>query len=555
MLEIKTVIPRNTYKYPYINTIGSGATSIYSGDTIIVTSEKHGLKNGDYVHLIKHVGKNTKTYTEDKIITVIDDDNFSIESFTDKSIYVNEIKRLNNNLLLTLKDEHYYIKDREDVAIFEYVYSPEYNSNVTINKVCNKNIIVDDYLLYIGMTSSGVEGDYRYTLNENYFNEQNKYVYYYDENNELNDQVLSDNFIPSNYNGSDNEYGIIIRNAPDELFEYTIPIIYVNDIRFAPAKDKLYEGVEIYKRANTLNINFPLSENIDVLYDSTFNNERNYIEKLVNENINPIVDYEKQIFVPVIYGGASYMKKLTFNLNLLARDEYGELLTDNNGLSYRIPMDNNRNVNYLTEVGFTEDDIKYQKNRIAKSFIRISIYDTPNRGSQTLLMYSTIFLDAGRIYTDYMRLKAFDEGKADKSIKDGIVPINLSFRTSNKLNMMEASDGFYLYLYPDNIPEGFSSAKTLYMQISFNNANYGEFAIMSFKNQNGYYTKAENGMRGVNMKNYYDDTYIKIQVCYNKDKGEYQWCFSPDNIENESLVEKIITLYEPIVNGDFKENN
>lgn len=57
----------------------------------------------------------------------------------------------------------------------------------------------------------------------------------------------------------------------------------------------------------------------------------------------------------------------------------------------------------LSYLGFSNDDVKYQKSKLKKSFLRISFYDSDNIGSQNLLHTSTIFLDSGDLFAKYIK--------------------------------------------------------------------------------------------------------------------------------------------------------
>lgn len=63
----------------------------------------------------------------------------------------------------------------------------------------------------------------------------------------------------------------------------------------------------------------------------------------------------------------------------------------------------------LSYLGFTNDDIKYQKSKLKKSFLRISFYDSDNIGNQNLLHTSTIFLDSGNLFAKYIKDIEMDE--------------------------------------------------------------------------------------------------------------------------------------------------
>lgn len=90
--------------------------------------------------------------------------------------------------------------------------------------------------------------------------------------------------------------------------------------------------------------------------------------------------------------------------------------------SYR---DNRKNRNTLKEyqsdllsyLGFTNDDVKYQKSKLKKSFLRISFYDSDNIANQNLLHTSTIFVDSGDIFAKYIKnIETEDEYKRGSDI-------------------------------------------------------------------------------------------------------------------------------------------
>jgi hypothetical protein len=57
----------------------------------------------------------------------------------------------------------------------------------------------------------------------------------------------------------------------------------------------------------------------------------------------------------------------------------------------------------LSYLGFVNNDVKYQKSKLTKSFLRLSFYDSDNIGNQNLLQTSTIFLDGGELFAKYIK--------------------------------------------------------------------------------------------------------------------------------------------------------
>ena len=71
----------------------------------------------------------------------------------------------------------------------------------------------------------------------------------------------------------------------------------------------------------------------------------------------------------------------------------------------------------LSYLGFDNDDVKYQKSKLKKSFLRISFYDSDNIANQNLLHTATIFLDSGELFAKYIKnIETKDEYKATSTI-------------------------------------------------------------------------------------------------------------------------------------------
>jgi hypothetical protein len=194
---------------------------------------------------------------------------------------------------------------------------------------------------------------------------------------------------------------------------------------------------------------------------------------------------------------------------------------------------------------FTDDDVYYQKSRLAKSFLRISIYDSTDPQTQSLLATSTVFVnehDLFKKYIDYSRrginkflMLDFGSDKDDcaktnkiktrteiyddsiESIVDSecntgekvlcyiwfgafnadneklkekvCVDFGESARLSsrlvvdNKYDTDSSSEGFYLYMFREYSQK--LHPKRIYMKIEYNHAGIGKtipfFVPMHFK--------------------------------------------------------------------------
>lgn len=91
----------------------------------------------------------------------------------------------------------------------------------------------------------------------------------------------------------------------------------------------------------------------------------------------------------------------------------------------------------LSYLGFDDDDVKYQKSKLKKSFLRISFYDSDNIANQNLLHTATIFLDSGELFAKYIKnIETEDEYKVTETIIAQKNP-EISFKAGSILTSSE----------------------------------------------------------------------------------------------------------------------
>lgn len=350
-------------------------------------------------------------------------------------------------------------------------------------------------------------------------------------------------------------------------------------------------NIFIYIDSTLCNINIPLSINFATnMYQSDALNE-NFVADERNRAINRVVDMEKDVYHPVIWNSQAenYVNgidkeadKIVFNLHfrqhrgddwLVEPDTYwnGCYIDENNKVRL-IGRDNEENtyqdVDYfsysndneskqsdlLTYLNFTNDDVRYQKNKLARSFIRIMFYDSMNPANQNLLYYSTIFLDAGTLFGKYIkhieetpyRTVIYETEETtekeiiniEESIKDLIgIKVNREpcgdltkdktddeieeLRLSCQLSVQDkyqsngSSDGFYFYLWKDN--EIGVTPVDLYVKVEFNHAGYGRTIpmMMPFWDPYKYEKAAEKPSKEKGIK-----TFQEILDDWNSEKDE-----------------------------------
>ena len=218
----------------------------------------------------------------------------------------------------------------------------------------------------------------------------------------------------------------------------------------------------------------------------------------------------------------------------------------------------------LDYLGFTENDIKFSKNKLKKSFLRMTYYPTKNMTQKVALAFSTVFMDAGEMYCKHNKISGkqmaiFDEKRLDKNLR-----LSASFKILNNRQNNKSSEGFYLYFYP-NIFEGENLRKTIYMKVEFNHAGYGKTVPMMLpRNKNGNVVKTQdkefplnftpvvyddNGNEGIDFdfEGYQNAILIPIELGYDSQLGKYVYTF-PFITPKNGCIE--LNLFEPRVNGE-----
>ena len=252
----------------------------------------------------------------------------------------------------------------------------------------------------------------------------------------------------------------------------------------------------------------------------------NFTDVEAKKAINKIVEMEKDVYHPVIWASVNdenhgHVKdevyKIRFNLHFREHrgdDWLAEANTYWNGINSENP-DNLRFINgyfttdkvgkeeyqsdLLTYLNFTDKDVRYQKNKLKKSFLRVMFFDSMNPTNQNMLAYYTIFMDSGSYFSKYARYietegyriigksGTFTGIKVDReptktskrkdidsnTDMDDVESVRLSsqFVVEDKYMSDASSEGFYLYLWKDNFPG--TVPQDIYMKVEFNHAGYG----------------------------------------------------------------------------------
>lgn len=529
----------------------------YSNDLIhIKTINAHSLQSGDFINIKRVDVNNNELFNERLFVNVIDKNTFSIDTFEDFSLsavnceLIDVYSPLENKeisaLKITFEESTKILTNRQNITNSTI---PNEINTPTLKKRCVGDMVNFNNIFLL--KAAKVENNQYIEYENILYNTEEKLIFRFN-----NISILINGLIPLTYNGTDNTYVVYWffnekeNDCIDKLLKhYKEGVFTYKDTRFFnEIENKLFYRKDfsgntdsyIYQTKNVLDVDFVVEEKFDVTLLKNDYYKDFYVEEKINENINSIVDMEKQIFIPKLeqLDSNCVVNSIKINVNVRKRN-YGwnSTILDNSWYG----EENGENTK-ISDIGFSEDDIKYQKNALKKSFLRLSFYDTPYRGNQKLLYYSTIFLDSNKIFNDYF-------AKQKKS--------DLEFIIKNSFDYFSCSEGYYLYLYPKLAKKDVPT--TIYMKIEFNHAKYGKKISLVLPSDNDYkngYIKNDNiGTKGI--EKLFNDLYIKVNIMYDSKNNKYVW-YIPDILNSHGdIVKKIndkdnkkitLTLYEPIIN-------
>ena len=313
-----------------------------------------------------------------------------------------------------------------------------------------------------------------------------------------------------------------------------------------------------------INIPIQTSQNSDFEKIDTEQNIHNIYDSVVSSIIPDVIDYEKVKYNPVIMSdnGEIYSASaLSINLHFRQRrrktqsDDFEDgWFIDTAVTTYwrdynsyeEIGQDkdlDSRSDN-LCELNFTDDDVKYRKSRLKQSFLRLSFYNSKDPFTQSLLYYSTIFVDATDLCGKYIKLKTQNKYQnVQDLVKDYDVDekyrLSTRFDITDEFDRSRSSEGFYLYLFSDDAPsENENSGRTIYMKVEFNHAGYGKTIPLII------WPKDENGNPApLYAADYFDASYIEVNI-QNVD-GKYVYYIKNAENNKDGLVQ--LNLFEPII--------
>lgn len=289
--------------------------------------------------------------------------------------------------------------------------------------------------------------------------------------------------------------------------------------------DEKYYNVttDFYRDKPLFNLSVPFYSSFQTDLEKDANINEYFTEAEEKKAINAIVDMEKDVYHPCFVSNKQFnlLKTIKFNLHFRKHslddnwttdnesywngtyvangkvnlmNNVGDSVESNGFFSY---SDKSEQSDLLSYLGFTNNDVKYRKNKLKKSFLRLSFYDSMNASNQNLLAYYTIFYNTGEAFTKLMRhfedenysyssLNPDDNKNTNKlngirvnrepyslngAVNDEDLRISSQFTISDKYQSSNSSEGFYLYLWKDN--DNGVIPTDIYLKVEFNHAGYG----------------------------------------------------------------------------------
>lgn len=339
---------------------------------------------------------------------------------------------------------------------------------------------------------------------------------------------------------------VISFNQNDFYFSYPNGkcIIWTDD-RFSP-NGMAQTEIGVFKKTDYWNVPIGFVQNTD--YAHLYQEERIntlFVEKIKKSVIPPVINMERVKYVPIIRDKEeiSIVCGITFNLHFRERDDNWNIVKNRNWCTCNPSAIEDKNFeksDSLCHLGFTDGDVQYQKMKLKKSFIRLLFYSSNDPLSQSLLYYSTIFLDSGRLFGQFnkKRTELIGEGRiwspneAPKYVleaaaqQDSDIRIDSQITIHNEFDTTKSSEGFNIYLFSDDceivdiVDDDVKDYRTIYMKVEFNHAGYGKtIPFIVWPNKVGD--------DDLTIDKYFESVYIPLRIQHINDK--YYYYFDVDD--------------------------
>lgn len=289
---------------------------------------------------------------------------------------------------------------------------------------------------------------------------------------------------------------------------------------------------------------------------------KNFKEKL----IPPIIDMERVKYIPWtcdINGDMTNIaNEIDLYLHFRIREDTNWTVNNSVGWSdidMNDPITDNMGFwrsNTLDVLNFTDDDVLYQKMKVKQSFVRLSFYNSNDITNQSLLYYSTVFLDGSGLSGKMVKKKNEMIRKDIPIDRDNaiIIESTIGIRIDSQIAINDeyqtnkSSEGFYLYLFKDDadlLDTENESGRTIYMKVEFNHAGYGRTIPMMLNPINDDYC-----MGKLNIENFFENMFIPLKIYH--DENGYRYSFENNGCIRQSGDKIELSLFEPYLQEDYE---
>lgn len=377
----------------------------------------------------------------------------------------------------------------------------------------------------------------------------------------------------------------------------------------------LFENVTLEKYSDYFNISTVLEQDYDAKRAFQEHQVNNLFVKKIKSSIIPeFIDLEKVKYAPAFFvenksgliaagptGHIQLATGLTFNLHFRTRvygdepysfedvwhvnddvDTWNGNGFDENGVEIGAHTQDTlyadeefvNSSNLIGYLGFTDEDIYNQKNKVKKTFLRLSFYDSDNPLTQNLLCYSTIFMDGGDLYGKFVKKKAqlMEDKYYDEEVRpvvwasastdeNSVSSVTSQFIVNDEYDNTRSGEGFNIYMFRQDAPPEFipdvpfeKQCKPIYMKVEFNHAGYGRTVPLI------YWRKGEDGKpENITIGKYRKNLYIKLYTTLTDDGYVYMFdeahSAEEENGRKNGIVwenERIVlNLFEPRIVADI----
>ena len=398
----------------------------------------------------------------------------------------------------------------------------------------------------------------------------------------------------------------------------------------------LFSSLKLFCNVGYISIKLPIISKSggDPIQSDIVNSK--FFDKEREKAINPIIDMEKDIYYPKyinsdngVYNGSytdfkyngSYtdfnpISEIRVNLHFRTRnldtwkiDESSNwFITDYYPYQDIILSQDKKELKALMEasdlvglLGFTNNDVYYQKSKIGKSFLRFSYYDSIDPQNQTLLATSTVFMDEHSLFKKYIdnsrknvniyktisetsattcidkitvESEFVDEKKKSskattcdkKNIKiDENKRLGSRLIISNKYNTDTSSEGFYIYMFKEYSKN--LHPRQIFMKVDFNHAGVGLslpfIKPMSWEKvgdneeltpQEPLGLDSEELKDGILLEQKYAQDYIPLYAVYDFKNKEYAYVFDKRYVTVEDGIASL-NLFELKIKDESGDTN